>query len=61
MLEMLVPPTEITGIREKRETTGELMTTSIMFSTDCFDSTITAAAVSGPASTLMSICNLKLQ
>ena len=61
MLEMLVPPTEITGIREKRETTGELMATLMMFSTICFDSTKQLFAASGPASTLTSICNLKLQ
>jgi hypothetical protein len=32
-----------------------------MFSTVCFDSTIELFALSGPASTLISICNLKLQ
>jgi len=52
---MLVPPTEIIGVREKRETTGDSMTTSNVVSTDCFDSTMQLPAVSGLASTLTSI------
>ena len=57
MLEMLCPPTDITGAREKRETTGEMMTTS-RFSTVSLDSTAVAAATSGPASTLTFIITL---
>lgn len=57
MLGGLVPPTEMTGAREKRETTGDKMTTSRTLNTVCLDSTITAAAVSGLASTLTSISN----
>lgn len=55
MLEILVPPTEITGAREKRETTGTLTITLGVCSTISLESTITAAAVSGLASTLTSI------
>ena len=55
MLEILFPPTEITGVREKRETTGANMTTPERSSTVIFVSTITAPAESGPASTLTSI------
>ena len=53
--EILVPPTEITGAREKRETVGAIMTILEIDSTTAFDSTITAPAVSGLASTLTSI------
>jgi len=55
MLEILVPPTEITGAREKRETTGAEMTTPERSSTVSFVSTNSAAAVNGLASTLTSI------
>jgi len=54
MLEMLFPPTEMTGARVKQETTGDKMTTSKV-STVSLDSTNTAFAVSGLASTLTSI------
>lgn len=54
---MLDPPTERTGAREKRETTGETITQSEIISTTVLVSTITAPAVSGPASTLASIYN----
>jgi len=53
--EMLVPPTEITGVREKREITGAVMTTPESATTVIFESTATAPAESGPASTLTSI------
>ena len=53
--EILVPPIDITGAREKRDTVGAIMTTFETSSTTAFDSTITAPAVSGPASTLTSI------
>ena len=55
MLEILFPPTEMTGAREKRDTVGAIMTTLKIDSTTVFDSTITAPADSGPASTLTSI------
>ncbi len=55
MLEMLVPPTEITGAREKREMVGETITQLEIISTTMFASTETAFAVSGLASTLTSI------
>ncbi len=55
MLEMLFPPIDKTGAREKRDTVGAIMTTFETSSTTVFDSTITAPAVSGPASTLTSI------
>lgn len=55
MLEILFPPTDITGVREKRETIGETMTQSEIFSTTATVSTNPAAAVSGPVSTLTSI------
>jgi hypothetical protein len=55
MLEILFPPTEMTGAREKRDTVGAIITTFETSSTTVFDSTITAPAVSGPASTLTSI------
>ncbi len=61
MLEMLVPPTEITGAREKLETIGETITQSEIISTTVLVSIRTAAAVNGLASTLTSICNLTLQ
>jgi len=56
--EILVPPTEIIGVREKRETTGDSMTTSNVVSTVCFDSTMQLFAVSGLASTLTSMSSL---
>lgn len=52
---MLVPPTEITGAREKREITGANITTPERSSTVIFVSTNTAPAESGPASTLTSM------
>jgi hypothetical protein len=58
ILEMLVPPIEITGAREKREITGDEIIISERISTVILFSTITAPAESGPASTLASICVL---
>lgn len=59
MLEILVPPTEITGAREKRETIGETITQSEIISTTVVVSIRTAAAVNGLASTLTSIVTLR--
>lgn len=55
---MLFPATEITGAREKRDITGAMTTTPERATTVIFDSTATAAAVSGLASTLTSIAYL---
>jgi hypothetical protein len=55
MLEILFPPTEITGAREKRETTGAKMTTPEKATTVVFDSINSAPADNGPASTLTSM------
>lgn len=54
-LEILLPPTEITGAREKRVTTGAEMTTPERASTVVLTSCITAPAVQTPASTLTSM------
>jgi hypothetical protein len=53
--EILVPPIEITGVREKREITGATTTTPERATTVTFDSTATAPAESGLASTLTSM------
>lgn len=55
MDEILFPPTETTGAREKRVTTGANMTTPERISTVVLTSCITAPAVHTLASTLTSM------
>jgi len=55
MLEILVPPIERIGVREKRDITGDLKVMELTFSTVIFISCMAETAMQTPASTLTSM------